>query len=154
MAFAFAPADLDAPDVAALVALHFAAMQSHSPPDACHVLPLEALRDPALTLFALREADGTLLAVGGLKSLEPGHGELKSMRTHPAALGRGIGKALLGELVEEARRRGMVRLSLETGSTAEFAAALRLYQGHGFVASEPFGGYPPSPFTRFLTRRI
>ena len=47
-------------------------------------------------------------------------------------------------LVKEARGRGYQRLFLETGSTEEFAAALRLYEREGFSISEPFGGYPPS----------
>jgi len=154
MNWTFAPAELDAADVAALIAFHFAEMRRHSPPDACHVLPLDALRDPALTLFGLRDETGTLLGIGALKTLEPGHGELKSMRTAPAALGRGVGGALLDGLIDEARARGMTRLSLETGSTPEFAAALHLYQREGFTPCESFSGYPPSAFTRFLSRAL
>ena len=39
------------------------------------------------------------------------------MRTADAALGRGVGKALLDHLVAVARAEGMTRLSLETGAT-------------------------------------
>ena len=56
------------------------------------------------------------------------------MRTADAALGRGVGKALLDHLVATARDEGMTRLSLETGSTEQFAAAIRLYEREGFRA--------------------
>jgi putative acetyltransferase len=145
--------DLDSADVQALLALHFAAMRSHSPPDACHVLEADALKDPAITFFTLRE-DGELLGIGALKALGDGHGEIKSMRTAPHALGRGVGAMLLERIVAEARLRGYRRLSLETGSGEEFAAALRLYDRGGFVPSGPFGSYATSPFTRFLTLEL
>jgi putative acetyltransferase len=149
MAMTIYRGELDHADVQALLALHFAAMRSHSPPDACHVLSADALRAPSITLFTVRE-EGRLLGIGALKELEPDHGEIKSMRTAPDQLGRGVGKRLLAAIMTEARARGYRRLSLETGSTAEFAAALRLYDGAGFVSCSPFGGYAPSPFTRFL----
>ncbi len=61
---------------------------------------------------------------------------------------------MLDHIVSEARRRRYRRLSLETGSTEPFHAALRLYERSGFVACGPFGGYAQSPFTRFLTREL
>jgi putative acetyltransferase len=150
MAPTFHEGELDREDVQALLALHFAAMRSHSPPDACHVLPAAALRDQAITFFSVRRA-GELLGIGALKELRPLHGEIKSMRTAPAATGQGIGRLLLNRIVEEARRRGCRRLGLETGSGPEFAAALRLYEGAGFRPCAPFGGYADTPFTRFLS---
>nr|WP_294170822.1 GNAT family N-acetyltransferase [uncultured Sphingomonas sp.] len=150
MAPTFHRGELDREDVQALLALHFAAMRDHSPPDACHVLPAAALRDPSITFFSVRHA-GELLGVGALKELEALHGEIKSMRTAPAALGQGVGRLLLSRIIEEARRRGYRRLSLETGSGPEFAGALRLYESAGFRPCAPFGGYAKTPFTRFLS---
>jgi putative acetyltransferase len=141
--WSFRSDDLDSPDVQALLELHFASMRSISPPDACHVL----------TLWSLRE-DGRLLGIGALKQLAHDHGEVKSMRTTPDALGRGVGSAMLAYIVAEARSRGYTRLSLETGSTDAFAAALSLYRREGFVPCGPFGGYQATPFTRFLTRTL
>ncbi|RST32145.1 GNAT family N-acetyltransferase [Sphingomonas ginkgonis] len=128
-------------------------MRDGSPPDACHVLPADALHDPAIRLFTLRE-EGRLLGVGALKRMALDHGEVKSMRTAPAALGRGVGSALLAHLMAAARASGMTRLSLETGSTGAFAPALRLYQREGFTPCPPFGTYPDSEFTRFLSRTL
>ncbi|HEV2044327.1 MAG TPA: GNAT family N-acetyltransferase [Sphingomicrobium sp.] len=146
--------ELDLPDVRALLALHFAEMRADSPPEACHVLPIDELRDPAIRFFSLRDADGTLLCVGALKTLEPGHGEIKSMRTAPGALGLGAGGHMLRHLFDSARAMGMKRLSLETGNSPLFNAANRLYQREGFQPCGPFGGYPGTPFTLFYTRLL
>ena len=149
----FHEGELDREDVRVLLAQHFAEMRAGSPPSACHVLPADGLKSPQIRFFTLREGD-TLLGCGALKRLEPGHGELKSMRTADAALGRGIGKALLDHLVIAAKSDRMTRLSLETGSTEQFAAALRLYEREGFEPCGPFGGYIDTPFTRFFTKTI
>jgi putative acetyltransferase len=153
MAWTFHADDLDSPDVLALLALHFKSMRASSPRDACHVLPAESLRAPDISFWSVREAGG-LLGVGALKQLAADHGEVKSMRTHPQALGRGVGTAMLHHLIAEARRRGYRRLSLETGSTEPFAAALRLYEREEFVACEAFGAYSATRFTRFLTKSL
>jgi putative acetyltransferase len=153
MTVIFHEGDLDSADVQALLAYHFGQMRETSPPDACHVLPLDGLRHPAVTFWSAREG-GELLGVGALKELASDHGEIKSMRTAPAALGRGVGRKILHRIVAEARSRGYRRLSLETGSTEPFAAALRLYESEGFVACGAFGDYQDTPFTRFFTRQL
>jgi putative acetyltransferase len=153
MALIFQAGDLDSFDVRALLDLHFGAMRSTSPPEACHVLPADGLRDPAITFWSVRE-DGELVGIGALKELAPDHGEVKSMRTLPRALGRGVGRAMLHHIVGHARWRGYRRLSLETGTTKTFEAALRLYESEGFVRCGPFGTYQDTPFTRFFTREL
>ncbi len=153
MQLTFHEGDLDSADVQALLDLHFKRMRSTSPPEACHVLPADGLRDPVVTFWSARDA-GKLVAVGALKALSSEHGEIKSMRTAPEALGRGVGRRLLHHIVAEARQRGYRRLSLETGSTEPFAAALRLYASEGFARCGPFGDYADTPFTRFFTREL
>lgn len=153
MNWQFFEGELDHEDVRALLAQHFAEMRAGSPPSACHVLPVDGLKDPAIRFFTLRE-DGLLLGCGALKRLEPGHGEIKSMRTADGALGRGVGRALLDHLTAMARSEGMTRLSLETGSTEQFAAANRLYEKEGFERTGPFGNYADTAWTRFFTREI
>ena len=145
---------LDDPDVEALLAHHFAEMRAESPPDACHVLPADSLRSATIRFFTARDSSGDLLGVGALQSLAPGHGEVKSMRTVRTALGRGVGRAILERLVAEARAAGMVRVSLETGNSALFDAANRLYLNSGFERCAPFGCYKPTPFTYFYSRAI
>ena len=145
--------ELDHDDVRELLDQHFAEMRAGSPPSACHVLPVDGLKVPAIRFFTLRE-NGALLGCGALKRLSANHGEIKSMRTANAARGRGVGKAMLDHLVATAQAEGMNRLSLETGSTEQFAAANRLYEKEGFDRCGPFGGYADTPFTRFFAREI
>jgi putative acetyltransferase len=145
--------ELDFDDVRSLLSQHFAEMRAGSPPEACHVLPIDGLRVPAIRFFTLRE-NAALLGCGALKRLEPGHGEVKSMRTANSALGRGVGKAMLDHIVKQARGEVITRLSLETGSTDQFAAANRLYEREGFTRCGPFGDYADTPWTRFFTREI
>lgn len=149
MAITIQQSELGHDDVQALLALHVAAMHAHSPPEACHVLPAEALAHPSITFFTAREG-GRLLGIGALKDIGDGTGEIKSMRTAPAALGRGVGRAILATITEEARRRGYRCLLLETGTSEDFAAANALYDSAGFVPGPAFGHYPESAFTRFL----
>ena len=153
MAFSFHAGDLDSADVQALLAHHFQQMQAQSPPEACHVLPADGLRDPSVTFWSVRE-NGRLLGVGALKELAADHGEIKSMRTDADELGRGVGRAMLRHIIDEARARGYRRLSLETGNTEPFAAALHLYLSEGFEPCGPFGLYLDTPFTRFFTRQV
>lgn len=153
MTLTFHSGDLDSADVQTLLAYHFRRMRETSPPEACHVLPIDGLRDTAVTFWSARY-EGELVGVGALKELAPDHGEIKSMRTAPAALSRGVGRKILHHIVAEARRRGYKRLSLETGSTEPFAAALRLYESEGFVPCGPFGNYENTPFTRFFTHEL
>lgn len=141
--------ELHRDDVQALLSLHVAAMRAHSPADACHVLPAQALDQPSITFFALRE-NGHLAGVGALKALGPDQGEIKSMRTASDFLGRRVGRSMLDAITAEARRRGYRRLLLETGTGPDFVGANTLYDRYGFRECGPFGEYPDSPFTRFM----
>jgi putative acetyltransferase len=138
------------PDVVALLEGHLAFAAEHSPPEDVHALDLDGLRHPGITFFAARRG-GVLLGVGALKELGAGHGELKSMHTLAASRGSGVGAAVLRRLLDEARARGLSRVSLETGSMAAFAPARRMYARAGFVPCEPFGDYSPSRNSTFMT---
>ena len=153
MNWQFLEGELERDDVRALLDQHFAEMRAGSPPEACHVLPIEGLRRADIRFFTVRE-NGALLGCGALKRLEAGHGEVKSMRTADAALGRGVGQAMFDQLLRVARSQGMSRLSLETGSTEQFAAANRLYERNGFQRTGAFGDYAETPWTNFYSREI
>jgi putative acetyltransferase len=90
------------------------------------------------------------VGVGALKELIDGTGELKSMRTHPGHLRRGVAAILLEHVVNKAKARGLQRLSLETGSGPAFDPALALYRKRGFVDGEAFSDYERSAFNQFL----
>jgi putative acetyltransferase len=149
----FHSGDLDSPDVQALVEFHYAQLRAISPPEACNVLPAVGLKDPAVTFWSVRDS-GELVGIGALKELARDHGEVKSLRAAPTAVGRGVGRATLRHIVSEACTRGYSRLSLETGNTEPFTPALRLYESEGFTPWGPFGDYHDIPFSSFYTRRL
>ena len=135
----------------ALLAFHLRDMHANSPPGSVFALDLSGLRAAGVTVWTVWEGEA-LVGIGALKALAGGDGEVKSMRTHPDHLRQGVGSLLLDHLVEEARRRGMRRLSLETGSGPAFEPALSLYERRGFVEGEAFSDYERSGFNRFLHR--
>jgi putative acetyltransferase len=144
-----APDDPRRDDVTALLSEHLADMRATSPPESVHALDVDALVDPRIAFFSARDGD-VLLGCGALKLLSEAEGEVKSMRTTHAARGRGVAAAILARLLEEARKRGLRRVSLETGTEDYFAAAHRLYARHGFVDCGPFGDYALDPHSRFM----
>src|SRR6476620_3788838 len=114
--------DLTGAEIAELLADHLREMHQHSPPESVHALDLEALKRPEISFWSIWSGD-ELVGCGALKELEPGHGEIKSMRTAPAFRGKGAGRLMLRHILNEARARGYRRLSLETGSMAAFDPA-------------------------------
>ncbi len=157
------------PQVIALLEEHLAGMRAASPPECVFALDLNGLRQPEITfLTAWRlPADGSstadegeLVAMGALKELAPttatagGHGELKAMRTSARHRRQGAAQAVLTELLKLARERGYARVSLETGSTPPFDAAIAMYRRFGFVDCGPFADYREDPFSRFMRFEI
>jgi putative acetyltransferase len=76
------------------------------------------------------------------------------MRTAPAHRRKGVGRAMLTQIIAEARRRSYARLSLETGSMKAFEPAQRLYESFGFAYCPPFGDYVEDPNSVFMTRAL
>ncbi|HYW77026.1 MAG TPA: GNAT family N-acetyltransferase [Gammaproteobacteria bacterium] len=145
--------DLSRPEVGALLLAHLGNMSLHSPPESIHALDLEAFRNPGITLWSAWQ-DDELLGCGALKELDPGHGEIKSMRTAEKHLRRGVAAALLDHIIETARQRGYRRLSLETGSMEAFAPARALYERFGFDYCGPFADYVEDPYSMFMTKAL
>jgi putative acetyltransferase len=117
--------DLSGNEVAELIKQHLQGMALNSPPESIHALNLEQLRRPEITFWSAWEGK-ELAGIGALKELDGQHGEIKSMRTSPIHLRKGVAKRLLQHILEEAKRRGYRRLSLETGSMEAFEPAKRL----------------------------
>ncbi|MEH6790795.1 GNAT family N-acetyltransferase [Parasphingorhabdus sp.] len=141
--------DLGSRQVQDLLAAHLAGMQQNSPPDSVHALDLSGLRLSSVSVWTAWDGRD-LMGIGALKQLSPATGEIKSMRTDPAHLRRGVGLSILNHIIAEARKRGYHRLSLETGSGDEFEPALGLYRKRGFENGERFGDYVPTAFNQFL----
>jgi putative acetyltransferase len=143
--------DLSGAEVHELLREHLRGMHLHSPAESVHALDLEGLRRPEITFWTVWEG-GELLGCGALKELDPGHAEIKSMRTAEAHLRKGVAARLLLHILEEAARRGYTRLSLETGSAEAFDPARRLYARFGFAYCGPFADYVEDPYSVFMTK--
>jgi putative acetyltransferase len=150
------------PQVVDLLREHLAGMHAESPPDKVYALDLSALRQPNITFLTAWRQGGSehagdplqLMACGALKELSPKHGEIKSMRTSARFLRQGAAQAVLSELLAIARQRGYARVSLETGTTPGFDAAVAMYRRFGFVDAGPFGDYRVDAFSRFIAMKM
>ena len=141
--------DLSGEGTLRLLALHLAGMHANSPPDSVYALDLSGPKAPSITVWSVWDGN-EVVGIGALKELGNGSAEVKSMRTHPDHLRRGVAALLLNHMVAEAKARGLTRLSLETGSGPAFEPALALYRKHGFVDGEAFSDYQASAFNQFL----
>ena len=141
--------DLSGEQTRALLALHLAGMHASSPPGHVFALDLSGLRAPAVSVWSAWRG-GAIAGIGALKELGGGTGEIKSMRTHPDHLRAGVGAAILEHVIGEARRRGLRRLSLETGHGPAFEPALAMYRARGFATGAAFGDYEASDFSQFM----
>lgn len=141
--------DLSGEETRELIRLHLSGMYANSPPGSVFALDLSGLKTAGVTVWTAWIGD-TVAGVAALNDLGNRTGEIKSMRTHPAFLRRGVAAALLEHIIHVARLRGMTRLSLETGSGTAFEPALALYRRRGFVDGQAFAQYVRSPFNQFL----
>jgi putative acetyltransferase len=94
--------DLTGGPTRALLTLHLGGMHENSPPGHVFALDLSGLQAPNVTVWSAW--DGRELAgIAALKELGDGTGELKSMRTDPKHLRKGVAAALLQHIIGEAR---------------------------------------------------
>jgi putative acetyltransferase len=145
--------DLQGREVTDLLAFHLAEMHELSPPCKVHAMPVERLRQDDVTFYSAWDGEA-LAAVGALREIDAGRGELKSMRAVPAYRGKGAGEAILLHLVAEAERRGYTWLGLETGRPAAYLPAQSLYRKHGFAECADFGDYVGDEFSLCMSRRL
>ena len=141
--------DLSAQAVRELLAHHLQGMRENSPPGLSFALDLSGLKTPDVTVWTAWSGEA-VAGIGALKALGGGGGEIKSMRTHPEHLRKGVGAAILDHIIGQARARGLTRLSLETGTGEAFEAALTLYRKRGFTLGAAFADYEPTPFNQFF----
>lgn len=140
-------------EVIELVSSHLQGMNLHSPSESIHALNIESLKQRDITFWSVWE-DSQLAGCGAIRELDEHHGEIKSMRTVTAHLRKGIAKELLQYIINEAKKRGYRRLSLETGSAPAFEPARELYASFGFYECEPFSTYKEDPYSVFMTKKL
>jgi putative acetyltransferase len=146
-------ADFSDPRLTAFLQAHLDDMEPTAPPESRHALDLSALQAPRVRLWVATDPDG-IVGTAALAAIDDRHEELKSMRTEPRVRGRGVASRLIVHAHDDARSRGVERISLETGSMAFFEPARALYAKAGFVPCPPFGSYVDDPLSTFMTLEI
>ena len=94
--------------------------------------------------FLVGYEDGRAICAGGVKRLDAEACEIKRMYVVPDARGRGVARALLTALEEEARALGYSVAKLDTG--AQQPHAERMYRAAGY---EDTGNFNANPFASF-----
>ena len=141
--------DLSGAKIRALLDYHHRDALKNSPPGTAYVLDIVGLKAPDISFWSVWDGDD-LLGCGAMKERSPDWGEVKSMRTHPDHMRKGVGAAMLDHIILIAKSRGYRRISLETGTGPTYEAALGLYRKRGFINGAVFGDYRESPFNQFL----
>lgn len=141
----------DQPDVLILLAASDAYHTSLYPPESLSLLDPAALRAPGVA-FQVARIDGVAVGCGAIVRHRDGVAEIKRMFVAPAARGRGIGRRILAALEAEARRLGIGRLRLETGTRQPEAVAL--YRSMGYRDVPAFPGYVDDPLSVFMVKEL
>lgn len=110
-------------DSEAMLADYMANLDSFQPPEGALLLAVDG-----------EDAVG----MGSLRRITAEMGEIKRMYVRPGYRGRGLGRQLLGGLIDEARERGYAAVRLDSGPFMQSAHGL--YRSMGFREIEPFSG--------------
>jgi len=148
----------DQPEVLALLAALDHYLASLYPPEANHILSVEALQAAEVGFFVARRqgrAVGTVAcrcSPGEPATEGQSYGEIKRMVVDPEHRGLGIGQGLLAAAEAHARQAGCRQALLETGR--DQAEAVRLYRAAGYTERGPFGGYPDNGLSLFMAKPL
>jgi len=137
---------LESPDAIRLIAALNAELTAAFPePGATHFSLTPAQVDGRDGAFVIAYLDNVAMGCGAVRRLDDATAELKRMYVAPAVRGRGIARAIVTALEQEARLLGVRRVVLETGT--RLAGAIRLYESMGYEPIPLFGEYLSSPDT-------
>ena len=102
--------------------------------------------------FFIATIDGQPSGCGAIRRLDDTSGEVKRMYVRRSQRGKGIARAVLAALENEARALGLSQLLLETGIRSP--EAIRLYETSGFAHIEPYGEYIGSPTSVCMRKHL
>jgi putative acetyltransferase len=97
-------------------------------------------------VFLVAYVAGLAVGCAGLRRLAEGAAEIKRMYVDPAHRGSDVARAILVALEQEAARRGIAVLRLETGDRQP--DAMRFYEREGYAPIPAFGHYVDSVISR------
>ena len=141
------------PNVNELLLKHFVELKAASPEGSTHVLDIPGLKDQSIKFWSLWEKE-KLIGCGALKFLEKDHGEFKSIRMHDEFRNKGFGIKIINHLIDEAKKLGIKRISIETGAGKFFEPARKLFKKCNFVPCKPFAHYKDDKNSIYLTKLI
>lgn len=141
----------DSADAAGLIAELEAELSRLYPPESRHGYSVEKLLREGVAFFVAR-IERKPAGCGGVQLFSSEYGELKRMYVRPQFRGLGVGKLILEHLASHARLHGVALLRLETG--IHQAAAIRLYEAHGFRRRPPFGPYREDPLSLYYEKSL
>jgi putative acetyltransferase len=121
------------------------------PPESCHLLGVEELERPGVTVFVARDGF-PVLGMAALVAKPGGSSELKRMFVPEAARGRGVATGLLRAIEEFASGSGIDIIQLETGPLQH--AAIALYERSGYLSIPNFGKYVGDPNSVCYEKRL
>jgi len=98
-------------------------------------------KDAFDAVFYLLANEGVAVAMGGLRRLPSGHGEVVRIYTKPEHRGQGYGTMVLEKLISKAKICGYKTLNLDTGVFMKNAQLM--YASRGFEKCEPYEGAEP-----------
>ena len=141
------------PEVNELLTKHFIELRSASPEGSTHVLDIPGLKVPSIKFWSFWEKE-KLLGCGALKFLDKHHGEFKSIRVHDNFRNKGNGIKLINHLIEEAKKLGITKISIETGAGIFFEPARKLFKKCQFETCKPFAHYKEDVNSIYLAKLI
>jgi putative acetyltransferase len=122
-----------------------------TPPDYVFHLTVEQMAEPDVTVWIARDS-GVAIGCGALKRHDSRIAEVKRMFTRESHRGQGIGRRILGEIVNSAVDEGIEDLVLETGDRHH--AAWAIYEKAGFLRCGPVLDYPDSEYSIFYHKQL
>jgi putative acetyltransferase len=121
------------------------------PPESCHLLGVEELEAPGVTVFVGRDA-GVAVGMAAIVGRGDGSAELKRMFVPEAARGHGVAGHILRFAERFAVESRVAIIQLETGPLQH--AAIALYEKNGFDRIPNFGKYVGDPNSVCYEKRI
>lgn len=127
-----------------------AALREYYKPDECFSFSAEELIADNIHFYVARDNDGAKGCVALVN--EGDYGEVKRLYVPKAGRGMGLGKLLMDHLETEAKKMGLPKIMLETGS--ELKAAVGIYQARGYIVRPRFGDYQDHPASLFMEKTL